>query len=190
MMQPPSKMTSEIPQRCAKSSSENDAIIFNTFFEICCPPSPVESFNFSGWFVFFTISVIISIIIYFRSLIIPIFGNPWPQPSWRPEAAKCRLGSAEWSWERFWRSCFGLTFGRVVVCATISEKTFGTGEGRQLTSAAVRSKLVQVHPATGLYMYSVGKSTVLMGQRALRYMRVFCISWSNRCQEWCSHLQK
>ena len=130
MMQPPSKMTSEIPQRCAKSSSENGAIIFTTFFEICCPPSPVESFNFSGWFVFFTISVIISIIIYSRSLIIPIFGNPWPQPSWRPEAAKCRLGSAEWSWERFWRSCLGLTFGRVVVCATISEKTFGTGEGR------------------------------------------------------------
>ena len=123
-------MTSEIPQRCAKSSSENGAIIFTTFFGICCPPSPVESFNFSGWFVFFTISVIINIIIYFRSLIIPIFGNPWPQPSWRPEAAKCRLGSAERSGERFWRSCLGLTFGRVVVCATISEKTFGTGEGR------------------------------------------------------------
>ena len=124
------KMTSEIPQRCAKSSSENGAIIFTTFFGICCPPSPVESFNFSGWLVFFTISVIINIIIYFRSLIIPIFGNPWPQPSWRPEAAKCRLGSAERSGERFWRSCLGLTFGRVVVCATISEKTFGTGEGR------------------------------------------------------------
>ena len=32
-----------------------------------------------------------------------------------------------------------------------------------------------MHPATWIYMSSVRESTVLMGQRPLRYMRVFCI---------------
>ena len=45
MTQPSSKMTSEIPQRCAKSSSENDAIIFNTFWEICCRCAKSSSEN-------------------------------------------------------------------------------------------------------------------------------------------------
>ena len=43
MTQPPSKTTSEIPQRRCKSLLENDAIMLNTVFRSCCPPSPLES---------------------------------------------------------------------------------------------------------------------------------------------------
>ena len=73
------------------------------------------------------------------------------------------------------KQLFGVPALGKIFHATISEKTFGTGKGRQLTSAAVWPKLVEVHPATWLYMSSVKKNTILMDQRALRYMRVFCI---------------
>ena len=80
----PSKMASEIPQRCVESSSKIDARNFGTFPEIWATPSPVESCNFSGSLAKDGSSVIKSIIIYRWSLIIPIFVDALSQPSGTP----------------------------------------------------------------------------------------------------------
>ena len=64
-----------------------------------------------------------------------------------------------------------LTLAVSEVGATISEKTFGAGEGSQLTSAAVWPKMSEVCPMMWLQMSIVRKSTVLVGQHALHNMR-------------------
>ena len=81
MTQIPSKMASEIPQRCVESSSKTDAKFFQTFPEIWATPSPVESCNFSGSLAKGGSSGNKSIIIYFGSRIVPNFGQALAQQS-------------------------------------------------------------------------------------------------------------
>ena len=77
MTQLPSKMASEIPQRCVESSSKIDARNFGTFPEIWATPSPVESCNFSGSLAKGGSSGNKSIIIYFGPELSRILDRPW-----------------------------------------------------------------------------------------------------------------